>query len=134
VLIAVPRPRFRARAERAVDIPGWLARSLLNREDPIGLMNQKPPDLFIVAADFAKNRNVGFLNAAQRFRAEGMRILGLFETQEDAERARSLCDAVLAPPLKAGTIRVAAAALYAEVRGQPPALPDNLSEAEEEAG
>src|SRR5256885_941177 len=38
VLIAVHRPRYRVRAERAVTLPDWAICSLLNKQDPIGLM------------------------------------------------------------------------------------------------
>src|SRR5437764_13890689 len=79
VLIAVHRPRYRSRAERAVDFPGWLVRSLLNKEDPVGLINQLPPHILIISDDFGRQKDLGILKAVQRYREKGMKIVGLFE-------------------------------------------------------
>src|SRR5579862_7137538 len=112
VLIAVHRPRYRSRSERAVALPDWEVRSLLNREDPIGLINQKPPNIFIVSGDFGRNKELGFLKAAQRYRGDKMKIVGLFEAPDEAEAARDLCDAVLAPPWRTADLRALAAQFY----------------------
>ncbi len=132
VLIAVHRPRYRARAERAVEIVGWKTRSLLNREDPIGLMNQEAPNLFILSVDTAQNKNVGFLRAAQRFRADGMRLIGLFESKEGAQEAADLCDAALFPPWRTSGLRAHAARFYEAIRGTPPAIGTPLDDNEDE--
>src|SRR5437762_5403510 len=60
VLIAVNRPRYRSRAERAVRLPDWEVRSLTNKEDPIGLINQKPPHIFICSDEFGRSKNMAF--------------------------------------------------------------------------
>src|SRR5437762_1014446 len=57
VLIAVLRPRYRSRAERSVAGTDWKVRSLLIREDPIGLLQQKLPDVLIISVDVEKNKN-----------------------------------------------------------------------------
>jgi hypothetical protein len=122
VLIAVNRPRYRSRSERAVDLPGWEVRSLTNKEDPIGLINQKRPDILIISDDFGRNKNLGFIRAAQRWRPEGMRIIALFEDEEVSEGAQELYDASLIPPWKAIQLREVAGTLYEEVRGEPAPL------------
>jgi hypothetical protein len=119
VLIAVNRPRYRSRAERAVDLPGWEVRSLTNKEDPIGLINQKRPDILIISDDFGRNKSLGFIRAAQRWRPEGMRIVAVFEDEDAAKEAAELYDAVFVPPWKSLEMRGAAAALYEEIRGKP---------------
>jgi hypothetical protein len=124
VLIAVNRPRYRSRSERAVNLPGWEVRSLLNKEDPIGLLNQKAPHILILSADFGRNKSLGFLKAAQKYRSEKTKIIGLFETPEEAEEAAELCDAAIAPPWKAIQLREVAARLYEEIRGVPAVLPE----------
>jgi hypothetical protein len=123
VLIAVRRPRYRSRSERAVDIPGWEVRSLLNKEDPIGLLNQKPPHILILSADFGRNKTLGFMKAAQRFRSDKTMIIGVFEEQEDAAEAAELCDAVFFPPWKSAEMRIRAAALFREITGVEAVLP-----------
>jgi hypothetical protein len=120
VLIAVHRPRYRSRAERAVALPGWETRSLLNREDPVGLINQKPPHLLILSSDFGRQKSLGILKAVQRFRAAGLRIIALFEEMEEAMENAALFDAALAPPWKAQDLREHAARLYEEITGRAP--------------
>lgn len=120
VLLAVHRPRYRVRAERAVAFEEWAVRSLLNREDPIGLMGQKRPDLFIVSVDIAKRKHIGYLRAAQRYRQEGMRVVGLFENGEEAREAADLCDAFLVSPWRTADLREVAASLHTAIRGEPP--------------
>jgi hypothetical protein len=119
VLLAIHRPRYRARAERAAAIPGWKVRSLLNREDPIGLIVRERPDLFILSVDFARNTNVGYLRAAQRFRQAGLKIIALGETEDDAREAAGLCDRTFFPPWKTAELRADVADLYEQMRGEP---------------
>jgi hypothetical protein len=121
VLIAVHRPRFRSRAERAVDFPGWLIRCLLNREDPVGLINQRPPHILIISDDFGRQKDLGILKAVQRFRLAGMKIVGLFEDPEIAETAKPDCDIALAMPWRTADVRAVAAQMFEEIKGRPPA-------------
>ena len=109
VLIAVHRPRYRSRSERAAAVPGWNMRSLLNKEDPVGLINRKPPQLLIVSDDFGRQKDLGIVRAVQKYRGRGMKIIGLFEDQEAAEAAGELFDATLSPPWKAVDLRRIAA-------------------------
>jgi hypothetical protein len=132
VLIAVHRPRYRSRAERAAALPDWEVRSLLNREDPIGLINRKPPNIFIVSGDFGRNKELGFLKAAQRYRSPEMRIVGLFDDPEEAQKARELCDAVLAPPWRTADLRALAAQFYEAQRGLPPVVTEDREGTEED--
>lgn len=123
VLIAVHRPRYRARAERAVDLPGWEMRSLLIKEDPIGLLNQKPPHLVIMSDTFGRSKSLAFLKAAQKYRSDKTRIIGLFEDEEVAEEGAVLCDAALIPPWKTAELRTLAAQIYTAMRGASPEMP-----------
>jgi len=132
ILIAVNRPRYRSRAERAVDIPGWEVRSLLNKEDPIGIMNQKPPHIFILSADFGRNKTLGFLKAAQKFRAPDMKIIALFEDEEEMATAEGLYDAAFFPPWKTIELRAVAAEQCAEITGRAPILPVRPGEEDSE--
>lgn len=132
VLIAVHRPRYRSRAERAVDLPGWEVRSLLNKEDPIGLLNQKPPHILILSADFGRNKTFGYLKAAQKYRSDQTKIIGVFEDEAGALEAADLCDAVFHPPWKTVEMRAKAAELYQEITGDPAVLPARQGEESDE--
>ena len=105
-------------AERAVDLPGWLVRCLLNKEDPIGLMNQKPPHILILSEDFGRQKSLGLLHAAQKFRSETVRIVALFEDTDSLAANATLCDAALAPPWRTAELRSLAAQQYAEITGK----------------
>ena len=131
VLIAVHRPRYRSRAERAVNLPGWEVRSLLNREDPIGILNQKPPHILILSADFGRNKTLGFMKAAQRYRSSQTKIIGVFEDDEGAKAAAELCDAVFFPPWKSVEMRAKAAELFEQITGKAPVLPSSNASAED---
>lgn len=122
VLIAAHRPRYRSRAEHAVDVPGWEVRSLLNREDPIGLINRKPPDIFIISVDPETKTNVGYLRAAQRYRPGGMRIIGLFEDAETAAEFAGQCDTAFAAPWRHAEVHTAALTIHEAIRGHRPAV------------
>ena len=87
VLIAVNRPRFRVRSERATNGDGWGVRSLLNREDPIGLLNQKQPDVLIISDDFGRNKTLGYVKASQKWRATGLYLILVTEDPEVAKAA-----------------------------------------------
>ena len=121
VLIAVHRPRFRSRAERGVDFPGWLIRSLLNKEDPVGLINQLPPHILIISDDFGRQKDLGILKAVQRYREAGMRVVGLFEDPEIAETAKAECDFVMAMPWKTIDVHLLCARIFEDIKGRAPA-------------
>ncbi len=131
VLVAVNRPRYRTRAERAVDLPGWEVRSLLNKEDPIGLMNQKPPHILILSAEFGRNKSLGFLKASQKFRSPDMKIIGIFEDEAGAAVAAELCDAAFFPPWKTVELGATAAQIFEEITGKAILLPANPLSADE---
>jgi hypothetical protein len=118
VLVAVHRPRYRARTERAMRGFGWEVRSLLNKEDPVGLIQQKPPNVFIISDDFGRQKDLGILRAVQRFRASSMKIIALFEDAESAEEYSRLCDKVLTPPWKTAEMRENLVGLFREMTGQ----------------
>src|SRR5688572_10908585 len=67
VLVAVHRPRYRARTERAMTGLGWVTRSLLNKEDPVGLVHQRRPNVLIISDDFGRQKDLGILRGVQRF-------------------------------------------------------------------
>lgn len=122
VLLAVHRPRYRSRAERAVASPEWNVRSLTIKEDPIGMIQQKTPDVFIVSVETDKNKGVGYLRAAQRFREQGLFVLALFESPEEAEAYEGQYDALLVAA-KSLAIRAVVAAEYERRRGKPAVFP-----------
>ncbi len=105
VLIAVQRPRYRSRAKRATAVPVWEVRSLLNKEDPVGLINRKAPNLLIISDDFGRQKDLGIVKAVQKYRVSGMKIVGLFEEKSVAGAASDLCDVVLSTPWKTADLR-----------------------------
>lgn len=119
VIIAVNKPRFRSRSERAVAVPGWLVRSLTNREDPIGLLNRDGADIFVCSDTFGRSRSFAFLRAAQRFREGGLRIIAVLDSPDEMDASLELADAVFYPPWKAAEMRTAATDLYHSLRGEP---------------
>lgn len=105
VMIVAHRPRYRARALRAADGPGWLVTALLNRQDPIGLLHQKLAHVLIISVDAETNRNVGYLRAAQPLRPAGLQVIGIFGGQAEAESLREQCDVVLVSPWRTAELR-----------------------------
>jgi len=93
-----------------------MVRSLLNKEDPIGMMNSKAPHVFIVSDDFGRQKDMGIIRAAQRFRAAGMKVIGLFEEPESAESAGELCDETVAPPWRTADLHALIVAMTGEGR------------------
>ena len=86
VLIAVHRPRFRGRAERAANLEGWEVMALLNKQDPVGMAQKppRPPDILMLSHDFGRQKDLAIFRAVQRFRAQGMKIVGLVDDCETA--------------------------------------------------
>ena len=120
VLIAVHRPRYRSRIERAVAPFNWETRSLLVKQDPIGLINQKAPEILVLSGDFGRNKDYAYLRAAQRYRITGMKIIALFETLEEAESIRELYDVALVPRWKSIEARAMMTDIYHQRRGNAP--------------
>lgn len=102
-----------------MDFPGWLVRSLLNKEDPVGLINQLPPQILIISDDFGRQKDLGILKAVQRFRPD-MKVVGVFEDSEIAENARPDCDYALTMPWKTADLRALAAEIFEQVKGRSP--------------
>jgi hypothetical protein len=120
VLIAVSRPRYRSRAERATLFDDWAVRILTNKEDPIGLINQVMPDIYIVSEDFGKSKKMGMLTAAQRWREKGLKVVAIFEDEEKKEEAAELYDAAICPPWKTAQLREVLAEVFRSKRGVEP--------------
>jgi hypothetical protein len=109
----------------------WEVRSLLNKEDPVGLIHQKPPNVFVISDDFGRQKDLGILRAVQRFRASGMKIIALFEDAESAHENQELCDRALAPPWKTAEMRVILGALFTDLTGHAAPL-DSTETADDE--
>ena len=120
VLVAVSRPRYRSRAERATLFDDWAVRVLTNKEDPIGLINQLMPDVYIVSEDFGNSKKMGMVTAAQRWRPDGLKVVTLFEDEEKMAENAGLYDAALSPPWKTAQLRELLANFYQEKRGAAP--------------
>ena len=119
VLVAVHRPRYRARVERAMTGFDWEVRSLLNKEDPVGKIHQKPPHVFVISDDFGRQKDLGILRAVQKFRASGMKIIALFEDADSAAGNEELSDDSIVPPWTTGDMRRILSEVYAEITGNP---------------
>lgn len=117
VLVAAHRPRYRSRIERAVAHPEWKTRCLLNREDPIGMIQQKPPHLLIISVDAEEKKNIGYLRACQSFR-EKVKIIAVFETPEEAEAMAQMCDIAFAPAWRTADIAQAAQQIFAQFQAR----------------
>ena len=81
ILIAVHRPRYRGRTERAAALIGWEITALLNKQDPVGLCAKppRPPDVLILSGDFGRQKDLAIFRAVQRYRRQGMRLIGLVD-------------------------------------------------------
>lgn len=140
IVIAVHRPRYRGRCERAAALEGWEVTSLLNRQDPVGLVTKKPgpPDLLILSGDFGRQKDYAIFRAVQAWREKGMRIVGLVDDCETPPEGfpdsapEALCDVCLSPPYTAAALRQLFAHLYTEMRGKPAPPPLKASAAVEE--
>ncbi len=127
ILIAVHRPRFRGRAERAAALVGWEVTSLLNKQDPVGLVAKppRPPDLLVLSGDFGRQRDYAIFRAVQRWRAQGMKLIGMVDDCQTAPEGypdsapEALCDICLTPPYKTADLRALFIRLYEQMRGEP---------------
>ena len=127
ILIAVHRPRYRGRAERAAALVGWNVVTLLNKQDVVGQIARPPapPDLVVLSGDFGRQRDYGIFRAIQAWRKQGMRIVGLVEDCQTAPEGypdsvpERLCDVCLPPPYKTADLRALYVRLSEEMRGVP---------------
>ena len=126
VLIAVHRPRYRGRTERACAIGGWNVNSLLNKQDVVGQVQKSEgaPDVVVLSSDFGRQKSLGIFRAIQHMRQTGMKIVGLVVDEEgletpDGTKAEDLCDVMLMPPYKAADLRKVMCGLYEEIVGMP---------------
>jgi hypothetical protein len=125
VLIAVHRPRYRGRTERACAVGGWLVNSLLNKQDVVGQVQKSEgaPDVVVLSSDFGRQKSLGIFRAIQHMRSTGMKIVGLIVNEEGLEGpdgipAEELCDVMLMPPYTAAGLRQVLCGLYEEITGQ----------------
>lgn len=132
VLVAIHRPKYRSRMLRGLSAFDWDVRSLLNKEDPIGILNQHETNILVLSNDFGRNRELGFLKAAQRFRSDGVLIIGLFDTEEEARTASELYDIALYPTWKSLNAQEVLADLYQRIKGEPPAMRNRVLQNEPE--
>lgn len=140
VLIAIHRPRYRGRAERAARLPGWEVVSLLNKQDPVGQVARPPhpPDLLVLSGDFGRQRSYAIFRAVQPWRERGMKLIGLVEDCTTAPEGHpdsvpeKLCDLCLTPPYVAAELRRHLLDFYVALRGEAPPLPDDPVLEEEE--
>ena len=143
ILIAVHRPRYRGRAERAAALVGWEVVSLLNKQDVVGQVAKlpRPPDLVVLSGDFGRQRDYAIFRAIQQWRSQGMCLIGLVEDCGTAPEAfpesvpSQLCDVCVPPPYKTIDLRALYTRLFEEIRGAPAPPPRSaeLADASDEA-
>lgn len=140
VVIAVHRPRFRGRCQRAAALEGWEVVALLNKQDPVGLCAKppRPPDLLVLSGDFGRQKDLAIFRAVQKYRQLGMRLIGLVDDCATAPEGfpesvpTALCDLCLEPPYTTADLRARFIAIFQEMTGEPAPLPVSRSEAAEE--
>ncbi len=125
VVIAVHRPRFRRRAERAVQFENWDVTVLLNKEDAVGACQRgpRPPDILIISDDFGRQKTLAIFRAVQHLRSSGLKIVGLVEDCEkapdefpDAVPSR-LCDVCVIAPYKTAALQDIFVNIFERIRG-----------------
>ncbi len=135
VLIAIHRPRYRGRADRAAALEGWEVVSLLNKQDPVGIVARLPgpPDILLISGDFGRQRDYAIFRAVQAGRAQGMTLVGLVEDCATPPEGfpdsapNQLCDICLEPPYKTADLRALLTRLYTEKRGRAAPPPKNAA-------
>ncbi|HZO91105.1 MAG TPA: hypothetical protein VFB38_22455 [Chthonomonadaceae bacterium] len=140
VLIAVHRPRYRVRAERAAALVGWEVTALLNKQDAVGAVSKppRPPDLLILSGDFGRQRDYAIFRAVQKWRSRGMKLIGMVDDCETPPEGfpdsapEKLCDVCLTPPYKTADLRALFTRLYQEMRGEPAPPPIRIPAAARE--
>lgn len=98
----------------------WAVRLLINKEDPIGIINQLMPDVYVVSEDFGNSKKMGMLTAAQKWREQGMKVVAIFDDAEKMEEAAELYDAAVAPPWKTADLRELLTGFHEDKRGTKP--------------
>ena len=93
---------------------------MLNKEDPVGVVHQRRPNVLIISDDFGRQKDLGILRAVQRFRDSGMKIVALFQEEESAEKYSALYDAALTPPWKTADMREIISKSFINMRGDLP--------------
>ena len=140
ILIAVHRPRFRGRAERAAALSGWEVVSLLNKQDPIGQVSSSagPPDIFVLSGDFGRQKDLAIFRAVQSWRTQGMTLVGMVEDCEQSPAghpgasASKLCDICLTPPYKTAELRELFTGIYEAIFKQQAPPPVKAAEPAED--
>ena len=97
-------------------------------------------DLLILSEDFGRQKNLAIFRAVQKYREQGMVIVGLVEDCQTAPEGfpdsvpADLCDVCLEPPYKTADLRALFTEVYEELRGQPapPPLAKGAIEADED--
>lgn len=120
---------------------GWEVTSLVTQQDPVGLCAKlpRPPDVLVLSYDFGhQQKRLGIFRAVQRFRSEGLQVVGLFESCEGPYEGDenplpgSLCDICLSPPYLTEELRAILSSIYEKVRGEPAPQPEQKVVVEEE--
>ncbi len=127
VLIAVHRPRYRGRTERAAALVGWEVSSLLNKQDPVGQVSKAPgpPDILVLSGDFGRQKDLAIFRAVQPWRSKGLKIIGLVDDCHSAPVGypesipSKLCDICIPPPYTAANLRELLTRVYQEKTKQP---------------
>ncbi len=140
VIVAVHRPRFRGRCQRAAALQGWEVTALLNKQDVVGAVarNSQPPDILILSGDFGRQKDYAIFRAIQSWRGEGMRVIGLVEDCDAAPEGypdsapSKLCDICITPPIRAAGVRALLAGVYEELRSAPAPPPLNAGPADDD--
>ena len=139
VLIAVHRPRYRGRVERAAALVGWEVVSLLNKQDVVGQVAKSAghPDLLILSGDFGRQKDYAIFRAVQAWRKKGMILIGMVEDCDTAPESHpdsapnQLSDVCLKPPYKMAELRDLFTKHYEEIRRQPAPAPKSAVSIEE---
>jgi hypothetical protein len=64
------------------------------------MIHQEVPAALVISVDIEEKTNTGYLRASQAYRAQGMKVLALFESEEDAEALKESFDVGLVAPWK----------------------------------
>ena len=139
ILIAVHRPRYRGRAERAAALVGWEVVSLLNKQDVVGQVSKSAghPDLLILSGDFGRQKDYAIFRAVQAWRGKGMKLIGMVDDcntspeNHPGSAPAQLSDFCLKPPYRMPELRELFSKLYQEMRHQPAPPPKTAVSAEE---
>ena len=85
----------------------------------------RPPDLLIMSEDFGRQKDLAIFRAVQKYREQGMTVIGLVEDCNTAPEGfpdsvpTELCDVCLSPPYKTADLRALFEEVYEELRSKP---------------